>query len=159
MCVQLLLPFRTKKVDQTFVAPKLGSEVEESFSIAVDGFIKPVHHGSADAWMRVHVLSWNTGLAITHCPLPPYPMDGYLEADTFGDMAGVLDGVAYAGGELALHLALFLPALVGYGGLLLALGELQAVALGGVAHHGSPADSLLVELLAGDGFAVYGCGD
>ena len=97
MCVQLLSPFRTKKVNQTLVTPKLGSEVKEPFSIAADGFVKPVYHGSAYVWVWVHVLARNTGLAITHRPLPPYPVYGYLEADTFGNMAVVLDGVADAG--------------------------------------------------------------
>ena len=105
---------RTEKIDHAFVAPKLGSEVEEPFCIAADGFVKPVHHGSAYARLWVHVLARNTGLAVTHRPFPPYPVDGDLETYRLGNAAVVLYFVLYAVAELALHLA----ALLGYGGLL-----------------------------------------
>ena len=101
--------------------------------------------------MRVHVLARNSGLAVTHGPFTPYPVDGDFEAHGLGDAAVVLYLVLYAVAELALHLA----ALLGYGGDLLALGEPQGVAPRGVAHHRRPPPSLPQELLGGDGFAVY----
>jgi hypothetical protein len=64
--------------------------------------------------MRVHVLARNSGLAVTHGPFTPYPVDGDFEAHGLGDAAVVLYLVLYAVAELALHLA----ALLGYGGLL-----------------------------------------
>lgn len=64
--------------------------------------------------MRVHILAGNTGLAVTHRPFPPYPVDGDLETYRLGNAAVVLYFVLYAVAELALHLA----ALLGYGGLL-----------------------------------------
>jgi hypothetical protein len=105
---------RPEEVDQALITPKLGGEVEKSFSVAADGFVKPVHHGSAYVWVWVHVLARNTGLAITYRPLPPYPVDGDSEAHGLGDSAVVFYLVLYAVAEFALHLA----ALLGYGGLL-----------------------------------------
>ena len=102
------------KVDQALVTPKFSGEVEEAFRAAVYGFVKPVHHGSANVWMRVHVLAGYAGLAVTHRPFTPYSVDGDLETHGLGDSAVMLYLVLYAVAELALHLA----ALPGYGGLL-----------------------------------------
>ena len=77
----------TKEIDQAPVAPKLGGKVEEFFGIAIDWFIQPVHHRAAYAGMGVYVLAGNTRLAIANSPFPPYPVDGYLEADGFGNVA------------------------------------------------------------------------
>ncbi len=116
-----MLLFYSEEVDQALVTPKLCGEVEEAFRIAVNGFVKPVHHGAADAGVRVHILARNSRLAVAHRPFTPYPVDGNLETHGLGDSAVVLYLVLYAVAELALHLA----ALLGYGGDLLALGEPQ----------------------------------
>ena len=145
----LLLFLYSEKVDQALVTPKFSGEVEEAFRVAVDGLVQPVHHGAADARVRVHVLAWNSRLAITYRPLPPYPVYGNLETHGLGDTAVVLYLVLYAVAELALHLA----ALLGYGGDLLALGEPQGVAPRGVAHRracrrNSSAERMLVSVVS-----------
>lgn len=146
----LLLFLYSKEVDQALVTPKLGGEVEEAFRVAVNGFVQPVRHGAADVRMRVHVLAWNSRLAVAHRPFTPYSVDGDLETHGLGDSAVVLYLVLYAVAELALHLA----ALLGYGGDLLALGEPQGVAPRGVAHRRRPPPRLPQELLGGEDAGV-----
>ncbi len=110
----LLLFLYSEEVDQTLVTPKFGGEVEEAFRVAVNGFVQPVHHGAADTRVRVHILAGYAGLAVTHRPFTPYPVNGDFEAHRLGDSAVTLHGELYTVAELALHLA----ALPGYGGLL-----------------------------------------
>jgi hypothetical protein len=78
-------------------------------------------------------------------------VDGDFEADRFRNMAGVLNTILYAVTEPAFRLA----ALLGDGSEFLALGELQGIALGSIANHGSPALRLPVKLLIGNGLSVY----
>lgn len=149
-----LLFLYSEEVDQTLVTPKLGREVEEAFRVAVDGLVQPVRHGAADAGVRVHVLAGNSRLAVAYRPFPPYPVDGDFEAHRLGDSAVTLHRELYAVAELALHLA----ALLGYGGDLLALGELQSVALRSVANRHRPPPRLPQELLGGEDVGVRGVG-
>lgn len=99
-------------------------------------------------------LPGNSRLAVAHCPFPPYPVDGDFEAHGLGYSAVMLYLVLYAVAELALHPA----ALLGYGGLLLSLGELQSVALGGATHQGRQPPRLPQELLGGEDVGVRGVG-
>ncbi len=104
--------------------------------------------------MRVHILARHPRLSIPNSLLPPYPVDGNLETHGLGDSAVMLNFVLYAVAEPALHLAV----LLGYGCAVLAFGELQGVAFGGIAHHRSPPPRLPQELLGGDDAGVRGVG-
>ena len=97
--------------------------------------------------MWIHILARHTGLAITDRPFPPYPVDGDLEADGFGNVAGVFYIILYAAAEFPFHLAVLLR----YGVALFALGELERVALCGIAHHRSPSSRLPIELFGSEG--------